>query len=330
VTVDSWDSLIGHQRIIKALQRAARDDTPHHAYLCLGPEGIGKRTTARLFARALVCEAPELRPCNTCTSCRQADAGTHIDLLYEGPEAKGKSISVAQVREIQRKLAYRQTGARFRVVVIDEAGALNADAQNKLLKTLEEPPARTVLVLCALHAGLLLPTVRSRCQKLLFGPVTSEELQGWLVAEHDAEPLRAARAASTSRGLPGRALELLDPDLDEARTQRLKTLLGCVEGNTDDIETLLSIVQRNREESRVSLELLEEVIRDAAVRSSNAPIRAYHENFTVTRGPLTQLGPGLLSDLIDDIETAKGRLKRHVDSGALIEDLLLRLHGGAS
>jgi DNA polymerase-3 subunit delta' len=328
--VTTWDSLIGHQRIINALKRAVHDDTPHHAYLFLGPEGIGKGTTARLFARSLVCEAPQVRPCNQCTSCRQAESGTHIDILYEAPEAKGKSIAVAQVREIQRKLSYRQTGSRFRVVVIDEAGALNADAQNKLLKTLEEPPARTVLVLCSLHAGLLLPTVRSRCQKLSFGPVASEELEGWLVARHNAEPHRAARAASAARGLPGRALELLDPDLDEARTQRLKTLLGCVEGNTDDIETLLAIVQRNREESRVSLDLLEEVIRDAVVRSSNAPIRAYHETLTVTRGPLTQLGPGLLSDLINDIETAKGRLKRHVDSGALIEDLLLRLHGGAS
>jgi len=327
--VTAWEGIVGHQRIVNALSHAAQADTPHHAYLFLGPAGIGKATIATVFARSLVCDATTNRPCGDCSSCRQAQSGTHIDLLFEEPASQGKGIAVAQVREIQRKLTYRQTGNRFRVVVIDQAGALNTDAQNKLLKTLEEPPDRTVLVLCALHPGLLLSTVRSRCQKLSFGPVPAQELESWLVNTHDADASRSTRAAASSRGLPGRALELLDPDLDQARSQRLRTLLGCVEGNGEDIENLLSIVQRNREESRVSLELLEELIRDAALRASNAATRPYHEAITVTRGPLTELSPGRLSTLINDIEVAKGRLKRHVDSGALVEDFLLRLHGGA-
>ena len=326
----NWSDVVGHSRLIKTLARTAQNDNPHHAYLFLGPAGIGKGTTAELFARSLVCDAAEHRPCERCSSCRQAQAGSHIDLLYEAPEAAGKNISVAQVREIQRKLTYRQTGDRFRVVIIDHAGALNADAQNKLLKTLEEPPSRTVMILCALHPGLLLPTVRSRCQKLRFAPIPIDELERWLIDRHDAEPTRATRAAGAARGLPGKALDLLDPDVDEARSQRLRTLVGCVEGDSDDIEVLLSIVQRNRQEARFSLELLSELIRDSAMLSCKATARPHHPLVTVTRGPLIELGPGRLSDIIDDIETAKGRLRRHVDSGALVEDLLLRLHGGAS
>jgi len=327
--VTAWEGVVGHQRIVNALSHAAQLDSPHHAYLFLGPAGIGKATVANIFARALVCDATSSRPCDNCSSCRQAQAGTHIDLLLEKPESQGKKITVAQVREIQRKLTYRQTSDRFRVVLIDQAGALNTDSQNKLLKTLEEPPPRTVIVLCALHPGLLLSTVRSRCQKLTFGPVAAQDLEAWLLNTHDADPSRSTRAVASSRGLPARALELLDPDLDEARSQRLRTLVGCVEGDGDDIDNLLSLVQRNREESHLSLELLEELIRDAALRASSADTRPYHEAVVVTRGPLMELSPGRLSSLIDDIEVAKGRLTRHVDSGALVEDFLLRLHGGA-
>ena len=325
-----WDHVVGHERVVEALKRAADNDTPHHAYLILGPAGIGKMTIARLFAKALVCSAPAHRPCGECKPGRQAEAGTHVDLSTESPEGRSQTINVSQVREIQRRLTYRQVGERCRVVLIDGAGAMNVDAQNKLLKTLEEPPQRTVLVLCCLHPGQLLATVRSRCQKLSLGPVPAERLERWLLDNHDTHPDRAKRAAAGARGLPGRAIGLLDPELDEARGERIRTLVGCAEGNREDIENLLSAVQRNREESRITLDLLEELIRDAAVRATGSTTQALHGEFTVSSGPLTQLGPARLAEMVDHVEGAKARLKRHVDSGALVEDVLLRLHGGIS
>jgi len=328
--VTLWDHVVGHERVVDALKRAADNDSPHHAYLILGPAGIGKMTIARLFAKALVCSAPAQRPCGECKPCRQAEAGTHVDLSTESPEGRSQTINVSQVREIQRRLTYRQVGERCRVILIDGAGSMNVDAQNKLLKTLEEPPQRTVLVLCCLHPGQLLATVRSRCQKLSLGPVPAERLERWLLDTHDTHPERAKRAAAGARGLPGRAIDLLDPELDEARGERIRTLVGCAEGNREDIENLLSAVQRNREESRITLELLEELIRDAAVRATGSTARPLHGEFTVSSGPLTQLGPARLAEMVDHVEGAKARLKRHVDSGALVEDVLLRLHGGIS
>jgi len=328
--VNDWDRIIGHERVLAALKRAAETDSPHHAYLLLGPAGIGKMTLARTFARALVCSAGQGRPCGECAPCRQADNGTHVDLWSEGPQGASASINVAQIREIQRRLGYRQAGDRYRVVLVDDAGAMNVDAQNKLLKTLEEPPDRTVLVLCALHPGQLLATVRSRCQKLNLCPVPNEQLEAWLLENHDVVSSRAQRAAGGARGLPGRAIELLDPDIDEARTERVRTLVGCIEGQRDAIDSLLASVQRNREESRQTLVLLEELIRDAALRASAPSFLPYHDQIEVRSGPLTQLGPARLADLIDHIEVARGRLSRNVDSGALVEDVLLRLHGGVS
>jgi len=326
--VTLWNRVVGHERVVGALKRAADNDSPHHAYLILGPAGIGKMSIARLFAKALVCSAPAHRPCGECIPCRQAEAGTHIDLSIESPEGPSRTINVSQVREIQRRLSYRQVGERCRVVIIEDAGVMNVDAQNKLLKTLEEPPQRTILVLCALHPGQLLATVRSRCQKLSLGPVPTERLEGWLLDHHDTSPERAKRAAAGARGLPGRAIALLDPELDEARCERIRTLVACAEGNREEIMGLISAVQRNREESRITLELLEELIRDAAVRATGATTRPLHDEFIVTSGPLTQLGPARLAEMIDQVEAAKARLKRYVDSGALVEDVLLRLHGG--
>jgi len=328
--VNEWDRIVGHERMRAALRRAAETDIPHHAYLFLGPAGIGKMTVARIFAKALVCSAGQGRPCGDCAPCRQADSGTHIDLWSEGPQGSSATINVAQVREIQRRLGYRQSGARHRVVLLDDAGSMNVDAQNKLLKTLEEPPERTVLVLCALHPGQLLATVRSRCQKLNLCPVPNEQLERWLLEHHDTVPARAKRAAAGARGLPGRAIELLDPDIDEARSERVRTLIGCIEGQRDAIDSLLSSVQRNREESRQVLVLLEELIRDAALRASTTSFQPYHDHFEAVSGPLTQLGPARMAELIDHIEVARGRLRRNVDSGALVEDVLLRLHGGTS
>ncbi|MBJ94196.1 MAG: DNA polymerase III subunit delta' [Rickettsiales bacterium] len=328
--MSAWQRLIGHQRITQALKRAAENNSPHHAYLMLGPTGIGKDSVAQVFARALLCGSSGERPCDNCSCCRNTLAGSHLDLLSLAPEPPSRNISVGQVRELQRQLAYRQAGVRFRVVMINPAGALGVDAQNKLLKTLEEPPAQTVLILCALHPGQLLPTVRSRCQKLNFGPVASEEIEAWLVAQHDTAQPAAERAANAARGLPGRALELSDPELDEARSQRLGKLVACIEGDSEAIEQLLALVRGNREESELSLELLEELIRDAAVRASGATTRPYHSEVQISHGPLTLLGLPRLSELVDDIEVARGRLRRSVDSSALVEDFLLRLHGGAA
>jgi len=213
------------------------------------------------------------------------------------------------------------------VVIIDDAGAMNADAQNKLLKTLEEPPQRTVLVLCCLHPGQLLATVRSRCQKLSLGPVPVEQLEPWLLESHAAAPELAKRAAAGARGLPGRAITLLDPELDEAQNERVRTLIGCTEGKREDIDAVLSGVQRNREESRITLELLEELLRDAALRSTGARVRPFHDSFAVSSGPLTELSPARLAEIVDHVESAKERLHRNVDPGALVEDVLLRLHG---
>ena len=207
-----WHDIVGHGRVTAALQRAADNDSPHHAYLLMGPAGIGKMTLAPTFAKALVCTAAQQRPCGDCAACRQADTGMHVDLSVVGPEGSSQIITVSQVREIQRKLAYRQAGERCRVVIIDDAGSMNVDSQNKLLKTLEEPPARTVLILCCLHPGLLLATVRSRCQKLMLAPVPVPDLERWLLDNQDTVPQRARRAATAARGVPGRAIDLLDPE----------------------------------------------------------------------------------------------------------------------
>ena len=189
-----WESILGHERTVSSLRRAVREERPNHAYLLLGAAGSGKRQLAEVFAQALVCESePGTRPCGECSGCRKVAAGTHPDVWCEEPGGKSDSITSDQITELQRRLSFRRAEGRARVVLIDRAGSMNPQAQNRLLKTLEEPPPETILVLCATQPGQLLITVRSRCQKVRLGAVPATQIEHWLVESQGAAPSAAVR-----------------------------------------------------------------------------------------------------------------------------------------
>jgi len=325
--VTGWEGILGHERVIDSLRRAVREDRPNHAYLFLGPQGLGKRTLAETLAQALVCDAgAEARPCGGCDPCGKVAAATHPDVWCEQPSGKSNTITTDQITELQRRLSYRRAEGRHRVVIIDEAGSMNTQAQNKLLKTLEEPPPETILVLCAVHPGQLLITVRSRCQKVGLGAVSSEILERWLVEEHGASPQDAARIAPASRGLPGTALALLDPDLSEERQTRLDQLGEALAGRREAIDLLVRSVDRDRGACAEVLGTLQELLRDAmldvATASATPPI---HPGHTPRGGLLSGLDGRQLADRVGRVEASRERLRRNVDPGGLLEDLLVHL-----
>ncbi|HEX8909659.1 MAG TPA: DNA polymerase III subunit delta', partial [Anaeromyxobacteraceae bacterium] len=183
-----FSELIGQERALGALRSALSRGALHHAYLFSGPEGVGKGTAARLLAQAGNCEVAEPdRPCGACAPCRKIARGTHPDVIAlaeervmakagrwepRGGRAPSKDIVVDQVRDlVDHRLALRRFEGRRRFVLIDPADAMNAQAQNALLKTLEEPPDDTTLVLVAASADALLPTLRSRCARVAFAPL---------------------------------------------------------------------------------------------------------------------------------------------------------------
>jgi len=212
--------LIGHEDVVARLIRAARHAIAH-AYLLHGPEGIGKRAIADAFATLLLCARGGDDACGTCAQCVRTLAGTHPDLCIVAREDERRDIRIEQVRGLVRWLTLRPMMAARKVAIIDGAHLLNEHGQNALLKTLEEPPGASVLVLTATSPSQLLPTVRSRCQLTPLRPLCRADVEAALRARGVEAP-SAAVAAAQAAGSLGRALALAGPDAAALRRRVLE------------------------------------------------------------------------------------------------------------
>jgi DNA polymerase III subunit delta' len=282
-----FSEIIGQERAIEALRGALRSETLHHAYLFAGPEGVGKGMAARLLAQAANCQraiepgAPCDDACDRCLPCRKIRRSVHPDvtLLSEertmakegrweprGGRAPSKDIVVDQVRDlVDHRLSLKRLEGRRRFVIIDPADAMNPQAQNALLKTLEEPPPDTTLVLVAAQADTLLPTIRSRCLRLGFAPLSQSLIEERLRAA-GRDPEEARLAAALSGGSLGKALELDAATLAERRRAvEEAALLG-----PDDAGGWIAFAREwgaDREAARQTCELLLVWLRDLLARN---------------------------------------------------------------
>lgn len=201
---------VGHPGALVHVERAIDGGRPPHALLLLGPERIGKTTLALDLAAGLLCLAadPADRPCRDCAACRKVDHGNHPDVHRLAPEGAGQQIRVGQVQALAAELALLPLEGRFRIAILEGAHRLNVDAQNALLKTLEEPPPAVVIVLCADDAPALLPTVASRCMRIRMSPVGSEVIGRLLAEAGAADSARGAALGRLAGGRPGIAIAL--------------------------------------------------------------------------------------------------------------------------
>ena len=210
--------IIGHQQIVEQLQRTVASDRIAGAYLFYGPEGVGKETVARYFAQLILCQQgaqPGSPPvigkgqvCGTCLACRKVDSGNHPDLQFIRPE--GSLLKIGQIRELQKQIIYEPLEARRKIYILADTERMNPEAENCLLKTLEEPPAASVLILLTSNIQALLPTTRSRCQILQFHPMPTQALAEILVNKFSVAPDQATTLAIAADGAIGKALTQLE------------------------------------------------------------------------------------------------------------------------
>jgi DNA polymerase-3 subunit delta' len=232
----SWN-VIGHTWVVDLLQAHLAGDQVRHAYLFVGPEGVGKHTLAARFTQAVLCESP-VQPgelCGTCPACRRVLAGSHPDVHTIVPEAHGEALKVDQIRQLQRQIVLAPYAGGRRVVIFPDFGQASRSAANAMLKTLEEPPDPVILLLCAASRESLLETIVSRCETLSLRPVAVGTLMQAL-QQRGASSEQAQLLATVSAGLPGRALQYLEsPHFIEQR-----------EGRLSDLQTLLNADRRKR------------------------------------------------------------------------------------
>ena len=212
--------------------------TPH-AVLFVGPSSVGKTTLALDLAAGLLCNDPDpsARPCRNCRGCRQVASGNHPDLHRLAPDGPGRQVKIGDssrpdpgtVRHLLTELSLLPAEGGARVAIIEEAHRLNDDAQNALLKMLEEPPPGVTIVLCADDEECLLPTVRSRCVRVRMGAAGGREIEHWLGELGAADAPRAARLARLAEGRPGLALAYArSPDAERLRGEIARGLLDML------------------------------------------------------------------------------------------------------
>jgi DNA polymerase-3 subunit delta' len=265
-------AISGHLHLLEMMAGAASRGTLAPSLIFAGPEGVGKGMAAVALAQLLNCSRPVpfgadgADSCGACPSCQRIARRVHADVLRIEPGESG-SIKIDQIRDAVERAGYRPFEGRRRVVIIDEAEAMVGEAQNALLKTLEEPPPASMFILVTSRPDLLLPTVQSRCQRLRFGRLTPGDVAGVLIARHDYEPAAAHAAAAVSDGSVGAALEGATEDFEDAR-EAARGLLRTVAASNDPrrrldaAKTLSSGGRTDRDELGRRLRALASMLRD--------------------------------------------------------------------
>lgn len=280
----AWNDVRGHDELVAAFGRAVARGRLAHAYLFVGPPGVGKRLFARQLAKTLLCESPPAGrwdSCDVCPSCALVDAGTHPDLFAVARPEDKLEMPIEVIRELCNGLSLKPARGGRKIAVLDDADDLNEESANSFLKTLEEPPPGSVLILIGTSADRQLPTIRSRCQVIPFAPLTAELVEELLRADGDLESADVARLARMSGGSPGLARELADPKLWAFRTQVLEELVRPKPDAPKlfrEWQTLLEDVGKDastqRRRASLVLRLLIDGFRDALRTAATRPARS--------------------------------------------------------
>ncbi len=277
-----WEQ-IGHDWAIRMLQHHIISGQLRHAYLFTGPRGLGKRSLALQFAMAINCTetAENGSPCGHCRNCLQIQKMQHPDLFIIQAETAGQVMKVEQIRELQHQLSLAPYQASFRIGMLLRMEEANESAQNALLKTLEEPNDRVILLLTAEMAESVLPTISSRCEVISLRPLPLAELSTQLQTREQVDPQKAELIAHVSGGRPGYALQLLhEPQLLEKRAAWLDDLAFLLAANRRDrFDYCEKNFYSRKEERSVIKDRLNEAFphwlslwRDVLITASGAPV----------------------------------------------------------
>ena len=261
MTAMSWN-LIGHDWAEEMLRQHITTGSLRHAYLFSGPRGVGRRTLALRFAQAINCPQPLApgQPCGSCRICRQIESMQQADLNVLQAEQEGDTLKVDEVRDLQHMLSLAPYESNYRTALLLRFEEANESAQNALLKTLEEPNPRVVILVTADDPENLLPTIVSRCELLRLRPLPLEDLAAVLQEKQNLEAEKAALIAHIAAGRPGYALRLAqDESLLEARQGYMQDCLNLL--GLKRIERMLFVekLTRRRERAEAKRELREEL-----------------------------------------------------------------------
>ena len=321
--------IIGHHRQIQTLRLALAKRRLHHAYLFIGPEGVGKRTLALALAKAIHCSEMADDFCGRCVNCARVQDGNHPDVRFIEPLSGKKEISIQQIREIEKQLNFRSFSGGKKIAILDPATLLNLSSQNALLKTLEEPPQDSLLILVATSTGVLLPTLRSRCVRLAFGPLQRDLLASYLLSRKGMKQEEAELLSAMAMGSLGTALDIDSEELREKRELWLELLSSLKTGDCRAAIATAETLANSREDCLKFLRWAESWYRDLlihAVRQDSASLI----NLDMLARIEQQSSNARLEHILWSIAQtadAAARIQRNLNRRMVLENLLLNISG---
>ncbi len=271
----SWSRIVGHEHLIEAFRHVFQKRRLAHAYLFSGPSGVGKRLFAEELAKALLCEssnkpAGELAACDQCSACLLFAAQTHPDFFSVRRPEDVNVMPTELILELCAGFSLKSARGHGKVAILDDADDLNDEAANRFLKTLEEPPPRSVFILVGTSVDRQLPTILSRCQTVRFGPLAEEKIVAILKEHGTADPAQLERLIRLADGSPGQALALAEPALWDFRqrlvvglTQDRIDTIGLAKEFVDFVEDAGKETSLHRRRTSLVLRLLIEFFADA-------------------------------------------------------------------
>jgi len=315
-----FSDIVGQDTCITFLRRALTTGKLGHAYLFEGVEGCGKRLTALALVASTFCA--HHTGCGTCPVCRKVMAGQHPDLHIIEPD--GTAIKIAQIRELQQELVLRPYEAPRKACIIESAERFNPSSGNALLKTLEEPPGNALMILLTTNGEAMLPTIRSRCQRLRFASLGEETISRFLVSE--GATLETARlAAAQAGGSLARAQELAATD-SFATQQELTGRLFSL--RLADIKNLFIASERqgtDRDTALGTLTLLEGLLRDVLFAQQGVDQRIFPELAPCIEQEAALRSPAALAGIFSQITATRQAIQRNVSPQLALDVLFMKL-----
>lgn len=329
----TWNDVVGQKQLTDNLQSAIEHNKISHAYLIQGEKMSGKRMIADIFARALQCECGQSgngrRPCDQCRSCRQAVNGNHPDIIYVTHD-KPNVISVDNIRQqVNGDIAVKPYSGAYKIYIIDEAEKMNVQAQNALLKTLEEPPQYAVLLLLATRVEAMLPTILSRCVTLNMRPVPDDLIKKYLMHRIQIPDYKAAVCVSFARGNVGRAIELAaNEGFEHMKCSALEILKNISDMEINQVVYEVRKITEEKFDTNDYLDLCFIWFRDVLLYKACG--RQGVQRFIVFREEISDIASAsrrysydMIEKIIHSIDRARSRIAANVNTALTMELMFL-------
>ena len=324
----SFKDVVGHKDILTYISSAVENNRVSHAYILNGERGSGKKMLANLFAMTLLCETGDNEPCGKCHSCKQAESGNHPDIIRVTHE-KPNSISVDDIRtQVNNTVDIKPYQGPYKVYIIPQADMMTPQAQNAILKTIEEPPSYAVFLLLTENAETLLPTINSRCVMLKLRNIKDTLIKKYLMENLEIPDYKADMCTAFAQGNMGRAIMLANSDhFNEIREEAVQLLKHISEMELNEIVAAVKNISVYKLEITDYLDIIMIWYRDVLLYKATKEIDkvVFKDQLQSIKEQARKSSYEGIELILESLEKAKARLKANVNFDLVMELLFLTI-----